>query len=79
VRAILTYPDDSTEHDFDIPVLEIEEPTVFTPESLYPMVIEIPSTCGNCNNVHLAVFKRQGFRLHDDGNVPVYRLVDVIP
>jgi hypothetical protein len=77
VNAILTYPDDPVEYEFDVPLAPMD-PEKYEPESLYPTLFGIPCGCPNCDKAHVAVFERQGFRLHDDGNIAVYKFVDVM-
>ena len=79
MKAIIIYPDDPSlgEVEIDVPLAPVEDPTDFQPESLYPAVLNIPAICPNCSEEHFVMFKRVGFRLHDDGQIAVYHFIGV--
>jgi len=75
MKAILTFPEDMgiADVEVDVPLAGVEEPELYEPESLYPARMYLPGTCPDCHMLHPLIYERQGFRLHDDGQIAVYR------
>jgi hypothetical protein len=80
VKVIIVYQDGEKleETELDVPLAPVEDPSEFAPESLYPVIINIPGLCPNCSEIHITVCERKGFRMHDDGEVAVYHVVGVM-
>ena len=80
MKAIVIYTSKDGEKEFetDVPLAPVEDPSKYEQESLYPSAIHLHGLCSDCDIIHLAFCERVGFRLHDDGQIAVYRLIGVI-
>ncbi len=79
MRAVIIYPRELglEETQVDVPLAQVEDPSRFEPESLYPVFLNIPSSCPTCDKMVTVACERRGFRFHDDGPIAVYHFLGV--